>query len=70
LHVDFVLNHSGFSNLGTPGFLLRGLSGLAITLPNDIDGDFHSRIRSGGDIRKGTGLIDIASKKKSSSAAQ
>src|SRR5262249_17559760 len=51
LHVDFVLNHNGFSNLGTPGFVAAGgYPGLAIALPNDIDGDFHSAF-AGGDIQ-------------------
>ena len=72
LHVDFVLNHSGFSNLGTPGFVAAGgYPGLAITLPNDIDGDFHSAF-AGGDIQERlAGLIDIAHEKiTNSSAAQ
>ncbi|MGH8584757.1 MAG: alpha-amylase family glycosyl hydrolase [Gammaproteobacteria bacterium] len=43
LHVDYVMNHNGFSNFGTPGFVAAGgYPGMAITLPNDIDGDFHS----------------------------
>ena len=64
LHVDFVLNHSGFSNLGTPGFVAAGgYPGFAITLPNDIDGDFHSAF-AGGDIQERlAGLIDIAHEK-------
>src|SRR2546422_4107021 len=64
LHVDFVINHNGFSNLGTPGFVTAGgYPGLAITLPNDIDGDFHSAF-AGGDIKERlAGLIDIAHEK-------
>jgi hypothetical protein len=64
LHVDFVLNHNGFSTLGTPGFVAAGgYPGLAITLPNDIDGDFHSAF-AGGDIQERlAGLIDIAHEK-------
>src|SRR6266487_4478468 len=64
LHVDFVINHNGFSNLGTPGFVTAGgYPGLAITLPNDIDGDFHSAF-AGGDIKERLGgLIDIAHEK-------
>src|SRR3954470_19155983 len=46
--LDFVANHAGFSDLGTPGFAVAGgYPGLAITLPGDIDGDFHSAFASG-----------------------
>jgi alpha-amylase len=64
LHVDFVINHNGFSNLGTPGFVAAGgYSGFAITLPNDIDGDFHSAFAGGDDYERLAGLIDIAHEK-------
>ena len=34
LHVDFVINHNGFSNLGTPGFKAAGgYPGFVLTLP-------------------------------------
>ena len=40
LHIDCVINHNGLSNLGTPGYLAAGgYPGIAITIPNDIDGD-------------------------------
>ena len=40
LHVDVILNHAGFSDQSTPGFVESGgYPGLAITLPNNIDGD-------------------------------
>jgi alpha-amylase len=60
LHIDTILNHAGFSDLGTPGFAeAGGYPGLAITLPDAIDGDFHSRFE-GGDLRgRLAGLVDI-----------
>jgi hypothetical protein len=61
LHVDFVLNHNGYSDLSTPGFYdAGGYPGLAITLPNDIDGDFHSAYWGGPEYERLAGLIDIA----------
>jgi alpha-amylase len=64
LHVDFVLNHNGFSNLGTSGFAAAGgYPGFAITLPNDVDGDFHSAFAGGADYERLAGLIDIAHEK-------
>ncbi len=64
LHVDFVINHDGYSDLGTPGFARAGgYPGFAITLPNDIDGDFHSRFAGGVDYERLAGLIDIAQEK-------
>jgi alpha-amylase len=64
LQVDFVINHNGFSNLGTPGFAAAGgYPGFAITLPNDIDGDFHSAFAGGVDYERLAGLIDIAHEK-------
>jgi len=64
LHVDFVINHAGFSSLATPGFVQAGgYPGLAITLPNDIDGDFHSAFAGGVDYERLAGLIDIAHEK-------
>lgn len=48
LHVDFIINHNGYSTLATPGFVAAGgYPGLAITLPNDVDGDFHSAFAGG-----------------------
>jgi glycosidase len=64
LHVDFVMNHNGYSSLGTPGFVAAGgYPGLAITLPNDIDGDFHSAFAMGDQYERLAGLIDIAHEK-------
>ncbi len=64
LHLDFVVNHNGFSNLGTPGFgAAGGYPGFAITLPQDIDGDFHSAFAGGVELERLAGLIDIAHEK-------
>ena len=64
LHVDFVMNHNGYSSLGTPGFVAAGgYPGLAITLPADIDGDFHSAFAMGDQYERLAGLIDIAHEK-------
>ena len=64
LHVDFIINHNGFSNLGTPGFAKAGgYPGFALTLPNDIDGDFHSAFAGGVERERLAGLIDIAHEK-------
>jgi hypothetical protein len=60
VHIDAIINHNGFSDLGTPGFVeAGGYPGMAITLPYDIDGDFNSAF-DWGDIRgRLAGLIDI-----------
>jgi alpha-amylase len=64
LHVDFIVNHNGFSNLGTPGFKdAGGYPGFVLTLPNDIDGDFHSAFEGGVEHERLAGLIDIAQEK-------
>jgi alpha-amylase len=64
LHVDFIINHNGFSNLGTPGFLRAGgYPGFALTLPTDVDGDFHSAFAGGVEHERLAGLIDIAHEK-------
>ncbi len=60
LHVDTVLNHAGFSDLGTPGFAAAGgYPGLAITLGNAIDGDFHSSFETGDLKGRLSGLVDL-----------
>jgi len=60
LHVDAVLNHAGFTDLGAEGFYESGgYPGMAITLPNAIDGDFHSGFSSGDNEGRLAGLIDI-----------
>src|SRR5262245_47449014 len=64
LHVDFVMNHNGYSSLSTKGFVAAGgYPGLAITLPGDIDGDFHSAFAFGDQYERLAGLIDIAHEK-------
>lgn len=62
--IDLVLNHNGFRDLGTPGFVASGdYPGFALTLPGDIDGDFHGSF-DGGDLNgRLAGLIDIAQEK-------
>jgi glycosidase len=66
-YVDIVLNHNGYKNLATPGFVGPGKSdypGFVVTLPDDIDGDFHGAFES-GDLngRINGGLLDIAQEK-------
>jgi alpha-amylase len=64
VQVDFVINHAGFSDLSTPGFAAAGgYPGLAITLPNDIDGDFHSGFAQGEVDGRLQDLVDIAHEK-------
>ncbi|HUT00816.1 MAG TPA: hypothetical protein VM031_00055, partial [Phycisphaerae bacterium] len=60
LHVDAIINHNGFSDLSTPGFVeAGGYPGLAITLPYDVDGDFNGAYDY-GDLRgRLAGLVDI-----------
>ena len=76
VYTDLILNHAGFSDLttvddyGTPdpnddvSFAeAGGYPGLAITLPGDIDGDFHGAFE-GGDLNgRLAGLADIAQEK-------
>lgn len=60
LHIDFVINHDGFKNSGTPGFVAAGdYPGFIVTLPGDIDGDFHSAFAQGDKDGRLAGLIDI-----------
>ena len=64
LHVDFIINHNGFSTLGTPGFAQAGgYPGFAVTLKNDVDGDFHSAFAGGPELGRLSNLIDIAHEK-------
>ena len=58
LHVDFVMNHNGFSNFGTSGFVAAGgYPGFVITLPNDVDGDFHSAFAGGVETNASPALL-------------
>ena len=60
LQIDAILNHSGFSDQGTVGFVdSGGYPGLAITLLDAIDGDFHSAFESGDLNGRLSGLVDI-----------
>jgi alpha-amylase len=63
--IDIVLNHNGFKNLGTSGFVNAGdYPGFVLTLPSDIDGDFHGAFESGRlNERLNGGLTDIAQEK-------
>jgi glycosidase len=65
IYADIVLNHNGFQNLTTPGFVDKGdYPGFVVTLPDDSDGDFHGAFE-GGRIngRINGGLLDIAHEK-------
>ena len=69
VYTDLILNHNGFTVPGqTDGGGnsfedAGGYPGFAVTLPNDIDGDFHGAFE-GGDLNgKLSGLIDIAQEK-------
>ncbi|MEC9094127.1 MAG: alpha-amylase family glycosyl hydrolase, partial [Planctomycetota bacterium] len=68
VYVDFVLNHNGFRDASTDGFVEEGgYPGFAVTLNpgnndqgiDDIDGDFHSAFDSGDLDGRLAGLIDI-----------
>ncbi|MEX2169902.1 MAG: hypothetical protein WD851_11375 [Pirellulales bacterium] len=63
VYVDFVPNHNGFGNRNDPSFVaLGGYPGFALTLPGDINGDFHDpAIDFGTDPLRGrlSGLVDI-----------
>ena len=61
LHIDFVINHDGFKNSGTTTGLRQAgdYPGFIVTLPGDIDGDFHSAFAQGDKDGRLAGLIDI-----------
>ena len=77
VNTDFIPNHNGFSdsstfdNQGTPAdpnddvtFLdAGGYPGFVLTLPNDVDGDFHGAFETGEINFRLSGLIDIAQEK-------
>ena len=59
-YADMVWNHNGYSDLSTAGFYdAGGYPGFNITLPNAIDGDFHSAYATGDQDGRLAGLIDI-----------
>jgi alpha-amylase len=63
-YVDFVMNHDGFSDNSTSGFVnAGGYPGFAITLPQDQWGDFHPPSDTGDLNGRLAGLIDIAHEK-------
>ncbi|MEM9186685.1 MAG: alpha-amylase family glycosyl hydrolase [Planctomycetota bacterium] len=73
VNTDFIANHNGFSdsstfdNFGTPddpsddvSFVeAGGYPGFVLTLPDQVDGDFHSAFESGEQTFRLAGLIDI-----------
>ena len=76
IYTDLILNHNGFADTstvddrGTPSTAddvtfveSGGYPGFAVTLPGDVDGDFHGAF-DGGDLNgRLAGLIDIAQEK-------
>ena len=64
VHTDLILNHNGFRDNSTPGFIAEGsYPGFVLELPNDPDGDFHGRFEVGEEVFRLAGLIDIAQEK-------
>jgi len=64
-YIDLVLNHDGYSDLttvdgnGNTFYNAGGYPGMCITLPQAIDGDFHSAYATGDLDERLAGLIDI-----------
>jgi alpha-amylase len=64
VYTDYILNHNGFRDSSTPGFIAGGdYPGFVTTLANDVDGDFHGRFATGEEFFRLAGLIDIAQEK-------
>jgi glycosidase len=76
VNTDFIPNHNGFSDastVDTRGTATMaddvtfaqsgGYPGFAVTLPGDIDGDFHGAFEGGEEHFRLSGLIDIAQEK-------
>ncbi len=60
VYADLVWNHNGFRDSSTPGFVENGgYPGFVTTLPDDVDGDFHSAFATGTIEGRLSGLIDI-----------
>jgi hypothetical protein len=59
-YVDYIINHNGFSDASTPGFLdAGGYPGMVLQWPGTSDGDFNSAF-DWGDVRgRLAGLVDI-----------
>jgi alpha-amylase len=76
VNTDFIANHDGFSdsstvdNRGTSDPLddvtfvqAGGYPGFVVTMPGDVDGDFHGAFEGGQENSRLAGLIDIAQEK-------
>lgn len=76
VNTDFIPNHNGFSDMSTVDTRgtattaddvtfaqSGGYPGFAVTLPGDIDGDFHGAFEGGEEHFRLSGLIDIAQEK-------
>lgn len=67
VYTDLIINHNGFGNRFDSNFVAQGgYPGFALTLPNDINGDFHDpTISLGQSVLEGqlSGLNDIAQEK-------
>jgi glycosidase len=64
VYFDFISNHNGYRNAGTPGFNeAGGYPGFVLTLPEDVDGDFHGAYAGGDWEERLAGLMDIAQEK-------
>jgi glycosidase len=64
IYIDYIINHSGFSNLGTQGFQnAGGYPGFVLTRSGAIDGDYHTAFPpQGPDYEyqfRLSGLVDI-----------
>ncbi|MBW3598965.1 MAG: DUF1304 family protein [Planctomycetes bacterium] len=64
LHIDFIINHNGTRHGGEPDFVKAGdYPGFVVTLPHDVDGDFHNGfLNADDDPLNGRlfGAVDIA----------
>ncbi|WP_210420957.1 dockerin type I domain-containing protein [Lacipirellula limnantheis] len=76
VNTDFIPNHNGFSDMSTVDTRgtattaddvtfaqSGGYPGFAVTLPGDIDGDFHGAFEGGEEHFRLSGLIDVAQEK-------
>lgn len=64
VYSDLILNHNGFRDNATSGFVAQGgYPGFVMTQGADTDGDFHSASASGDIQGRISGLIDIAQEK-------
>jgi hypothetical protein len=76
VNTDFIPNHNGFSDSSTVdtrgtattaddvSFVQAGdYPGFVVTLPGDVDGDFHGAFESGEEYSRLSGLIDVAQEK-------